>query len=482
MKSHRNACVEKLEPRTLLSAWSTVDSLDSAGSVVGRGGMAADRAGHVYAVGYAPDGTAFIREKLGTSPGAPGSWTTVVSTPSARFYAVAVDANGDVFVGGGVPTVGGDGLVWELPKGAGPDGFKVVDDLAGAGSNNGGAIYGLAIDAAGNIYAAGTVNLAPLGGNDLVWTVRKGTYDPSTGSWAFTTVDQAGSANAAAFGVTAINGGVAAGVYAVGRIGASWTIRKSTDGGNTWAQIDGSFEQDPSGTVSHWPYAVAGDTHGDVYVVGFVPMGTSSSDDWIVRKSVDGGASWSTDDQYRPTPSAGSATPFAIGTDPAGNVYVAGSAFDGAGRNHAVIRSNAGGNWMTVDDYSSSTTGQTEYLAFTADSAGNLYAGGIGRGQWLIRSAPSPAPTEVTLDFNYLVTLARNYSHPGTFATGDLNGDGQVSFDDLVLLARNYGKTVSPSDLTGIASPAAGNPTTAATFFSSMPHHRRRRVIASGNL
>ena len=48
--------------------------------------------------------------------------------------------------------------------------------------------------------------------------------------------------------------------------------------------------------------------------------------------------------------------------------------------------------------------------------------------------------SSVTLDFSYLVVLARNFGQAGTFADGDLNGDGTVGFDDLVILARSYGK------------------------------------------
>jgi len=47
--------------------------------------------------------------------------------------------------------------------------------------------------------------------------------------------------------------------------------------------------------------------------------------------------------------------------------------------------------------------------------------------------------SSVVLDFSYLLKLAANYGRPATFATGDLDGDGSAGFDDLVLLARNYG-------------------------------------------
>jgi len=67
----------------------------------------------------------------------------------------------------------------------------------------------------------------------------------------------------------------------------------------------------------------------------------------------------------------------------------------------------------------------------------------------------------IPLGFNYLITLARNYGHAGTFATGDLNGDGKVDFDDLVLLARNYGHALAASAAAAMFA-ASQVPTTAA--------------------
>ena len=93
MKLHRHSHIEKLEPRTLLSAWSTVDSPFARGGTVYS--MAADRAGDVHAVGRASYGTALLREKPAGSPDVPGSWNTVlVSMGNVIFDAVAVNSNG----------------------------------------------------------------------------------------------------------------------------------------------------------------------------------------------------------------------------------------------------------------------------------------------------------------------------------------------------------------------------------------------------
>lgn len=47
---------------------------------------------------------------------------------------------------------------------------------------------------------------------------------------------------------------------------------------------------------------------------------------------------------------------------------------------------------------------------------------------------------DVSVGFDDLVLLARNYGQTGTFADGDFNNDGSVGFDDLVILARHYGR------------------------------------------
>jgi hypothetical protein len=43
---------------------------------------------------------------------------------------------------------------------------------------------------------------------------------------------------------------------------------------------------------------------------------------------------------------------------------------------------------------------------------------------------------DYSINFNTLLALAQHYAQPGAFSDGDLNGDGQVNFADLLLLAQ----------------------------------------------
>lgn len=89
--------------------------------------------------------------------------------------------------------------------------------------------------------------------------------------------------------------------------------------------------------------------------------------------------------------------------------------------------------------------------------------------------------SSVVMNFGYLITLARNYGQPGTFANGDLNGDGEVNFTDLTLLARNYGHALAswPATPAVQAQAEIASSLFAQTYLSSAgpaEHHRQRRT------
>ncbi|HEV2687166.1 MAG TPA: hypothetical protein VGV35_01390, partial [Bryobacteraceae bacterium] len=350
---------ERLESRTLLSAWTIADDYQlAAGQIASGHSMASDSAGNVYAIGSAHDSSnrshGIVREKLAGST----TWSTIEDYPAASvsgtsFYAVAVDSAGDLYVGGQTHDSLNKPQWLVLEKLAGGSAFTVVDNYAT--SVGGIGVEGLAIDGAGNVFAAG--QSATIGkGNKATyyWTVRKRTG----GVGAFTTVDNSisGTGNDNPYSATYIADGAAAGLYVVGTgTGSQWLVRKSIDAGVTWTTVDSFFYNSTNATA----LSVTGDGRGDVYVVGKGGVLNSGGVvHWLVRESINGGTSWSTVDNFGlggTLSSAGS-----VGADLAGNIYVAGSASEASGTSHGIIRSNAGGSWTTVD-----VTGRTgDYNGF----------------------------------------------------------------------------------------------------------------------
>ena len=77
---------------------------------------------------------------------------------------------------------------------------------------------------------------------------------------------------------------------------------------------------------------------------------------------------------------------------------------------------------------------------------------------------------------------AQNYNKTGqTFATGDLNYDGTVNFDDLIILAQNYGKTVPASAMAVVSSLLTGKslPTATATPVKASPTTKKDSVLST---
>lgn len=76
--------------------------------------------------------------------------------------------------------------------------------------------------------------------------------------------------------------------------------------------------------------------------------------------------------------------------------------------------------------------------------------------------------SSVTMDLSYFLTVTRNFGKPGTFAAGDVNGDGTVNLADLLLVTRNFGHALAG---TSAALPAA---TSQVATASTILRARRR--------
>ena len=135
-----------------------------------------------------------------------------------------------------------------------------------------------------------------------------------------------------------------------------------------------------------------------LFVAGYANGGGSAGNNrqWLVRRSLDGGTTWATVDAYL-LDSTQVATARGIGSDAHGNIYVVGSAlksYQGTGYSHWIVRkgSNGGTSWKTVDDYHASSLNADMAMGFGTDSHGNLYAIGqlqLYSGlQWVVRKNP----------------------------------------------------------------------------------------------
>jgi hypothetical protein len=228
----------------------------------------------------------------------------------------------------------------------------------------------------GDVFAVGRANASSSEG--FYWLVRK----RAAGAQSFETVDLVGAppindARAIGFHSTA-------GIFVVGRMGDSqrdvWTVRRSTDGGVTWATVD-SF-QDSAKTYSE-ARGIAVSGSGAIYVCGRAAQVVKGRtvNNWVVRRSVDGGATWTTVDRFgaEPAPSGiGSTTATAITISPSGKVYVAGQTPDPS---RIVVRmgttsSKGAMSWVTIDDYQAGAGLPASPQGMTSDISGNIFTSG----------------------------------------------------------------------------------------------------------
>jgi hypothetical protein len=295
-----------------------------------------------------------------------------------------------------------------LPCGASAQTWQTVDDFA---LNRGAVATGLALDPFGNIFAAGLGMTTNSG--DWPAIVRQSSDAGAT--WQ--TVDVL--SNARYGGWAAVPNGASLASDSVGNLygvgageGQTWFTARSTDHGATWTNV----EEFPNG----WAIGVAADSAGNVYAVGHSNITwvttakngsttTNSSYNWMVRKGINAGSSWSTVDE--PFPANVSSVPSAVLCHPTYGVFVTGQS-----NGYAITRRsiNAGATWSTVDNAGAGTG-----FGLGADALGNLYVvGNTSAGQWLVRRSSDGGNSWLTVDsYQVCVTTTVTNLHPYRIST-----------------------------------------------------------------
>jgi hypothetical protein len=382
--------------------WQTVDDFQLvAGSRSWNLGLVVAPSGTIFGSGLANTASGGCVALVMASQDDGATWSAPLdlvdvanAAPSYPLAGMACDAAGDLYYALPAPAAGTctTQCGWLVRKGtSGGSTWNTVDDFTGIS----GQAYGITVDASGNVFVAGTLTS---GTGGATWTIRRG-----LGGANFSTVDSfapAGYGNAQAVFAHPTAGVFAAGAgYLTSRRSTTvaWIVRRSLDGGATWSTVD-TFQL-VSGQIAH-ANGIGADGLGNLYVVGFATTVSKqiTPAHWIVRKSSDGGNTWSTVDNFQPASNVFSAASRFV-ADANGNLFVAGQApMYGAGSTGTptwVVRESQGGTgpWSTVDtfqDMADKTQGFPEALA--ADAVGNVFVGGFASGpslsqgmHWLVR-------------------------------------------------------------------------------------------------
>ena len=113
-----------------------------------------------------------------------------------------------------------------------------------------------------------------------------------------------------------------------------WIVRKSTNGGMTWTTVDNAQLQTKADSI---PAAFARDSGGNLFVVGYGKMRNSIKTHWVVRKNAGGTGAWEPSEVYQ-LAAGQDAKATGIAADGSGNVFVGGHGTDASGASHWLVR------------------------------------------------------------------------------------------------------------------------------------------------
>jgi len=329
------------------------------------------------------------------------SGTLVLNYPAAASWGLAASASGRIYALGNTYTT------WsQLVLGSADGGnfWAALDDFAPPGrhvdffgwADLGG---GITSDSAGNLYVSGLSYPDEFSNAYAQWYVRRSTDGGATWTTVDNFVKAPVDANADDIGIAAdVAGNVYASGYDFYLAGWSyyplWTVRKGV-GGKSFSTVDTLLNSLPTDVFVH---PTAG-----VFVAGMstITVRNQTSNAWLVRRSIDGGATWSNVDVFQLANSK-SAVAMDIAANESG-IYVVGQAYNvnkGVTSSHWIARksTNGGNSWTTVDDYQLIADNSSGARCIATDASGNLVVAGSAAGKWIVRKSASGTGPWTTVD------------------------------------------------------------------------------------
>ena len=248
----------------------------------------------------------------------------------------------------------------------------------------------------GDVYAVGSYVTT-----GFSWVVRK----KSAGATSlFTRVDKVGPKSFATQAhAVAFNGND---VLVVGRVdsgsGGLWTVRRSIDNGVTWATVD-TFADGKGAWLSEAMGIAVNPTTRAIYVSGWAsqPLKSGTVYNWVVRRSLNGGTTWTTVDRFGAQAGAfDTITVMAKGVTvaPSGTVFVVGTTPPPRKLMVRMGTTSSTGvmTWVVSDQLVDQSGLESKGHGIASDALGNIYCSGQskiaadGTGSFIIRTLPVP--------------------------------------------------------------------------------------------
>jgi hypothetical protein len=367
-------------PCPMGNGWLTVDNFQFGSSSIARD-LASDSSGGLYVAGTAVDTAGNSHWLVRRSKDGAKTWTTSddFRYPGGSLSAavgITVDPSNNVFVVGSALD---SQLVnhWIIRQGVSQaTSWSTVKDFVypGATDSKAGAV---AVDLLSNVYVTGTAlnHMVTLQSTNLggTWQIIDD-YNPGSAVQNFSVgVDLAQT------------------VFTVGSQSTNpsrWIVRSGVFTNSSW--VFSTVDNYTSGANSqNFAVGYGVDSSNNEFVLG--TTSATSGSQWLVRKSMNGGASWNGLSTF-PVASETSAFGGGFTQDGLGGVYAAVQTIDAQGNYHSkVIASlNSGTTWTFLDDFLASASGATA-PHLRADNSGKVYAvfgaqGTDGFYRWTVRT------------------------------------------------------------------------------------------------